>query len=463
MRRIALASFRLTTRLSRWLALHLTPAGHLVAGGLLASAVFGIDSRRTLAFELAALLTGALLTAMLLALATARQRFTVVRELPRHVTAGQPARYRLRLSNRGRRPARGLRVTELLASPMPTREQFRRFRANPASGDNWFDRRVGYPRWLECARHLRGADVDPARVSLVADGESVTLEMSLRPVRRGLVHFRETVVATPETLGLTWRLQRLPTPASLLVLPRRYPVAPPKARGRRRYQPAGEGVVAGIGDSHEFAALREYRPGDPLRHIHWRSWARTGRPVVKEFHEEYFDRNAVVLDTALGTGDVGRFECAVSIAASYVCADWGPDALVELVLADDSDSAPPARGTAERTLALERLACVAPGGPEALQRAAARLRAGAGRWSAVVCVLLGWDAARRALVQGLRARGADVLVLIAAGDDADEPPAADGGTPAYRVRAGRMEADLRGVPGGVLGGNAVPRRAAASG
>lgn len=460
MRRIALASFRLTTRASRWLKLHLTPAGQLLAGGLVAAAVFGIDGRRTLASELAALLAGVLLTAALLALAIRRQRLSVVRELPRHVTAGQPARYRLHLRHHGRRPERSLRVMELLASPLPSREQFRRFRGSAAADGNWFDRRVGYPRWLECARHLRGAEVDPAAVALLADGEQVTLQMTVRPLRRGLVHFRETVVARPEPLGLVWRLQRLPTPDSLLVLPRRCRVAPPKAHGRRRYQPAGEGVVGGIGDSHEFAALRDYRPGDPLRHVHWRSWARTGRPVVKEFHEEYFDRNAVVLDTALGDGAPRCFECAVSIAASYVCADWGADALVELVIAGDDEAPAPGRGAAERTLALERLACVEPGAADALERAAGRLLAGAGRWSAAVCVLLAWDAARRALVRGLRARGVEVLVLLAS--DAPQPDAA-GDAPLYRVRPQHLEADLGAVPGGVLGATPRPGAAAASG
>ena len=39
--------------------------------------------------------------------------------------------------------------------------------------------------------------------------------------------------------------------------------------------------------------------GDPLRKIHWRSWARRGKPVVKEYQEEYFSRIALVLDTFL--------------------------------------------------------------------------------------------------------------------------------------------------------------------
>ena len=43
-----------------------------------------------------------------------------------------------------------------------------------------------------------------------------------------------------------------------------------------RYQEGGVALAANIGRSEEFVALRAktYRHGDPLRHIHWRIWAK---------------------------------------------------------------------------------------------------------------------------------------------------------------------------------------------
>ena len=64
-----------------------------------------------------------------------------------------------------------------------------------------------------------------------------------------------------------------------------------------RYQEGGVALAANIGRSEEFVSLREYRHGDPVRHIHWRSWAKTGKPIVKEFEDEFFVRHALVLDT----------------------------------------------------------------------------------------------------------------------------------------------------------------------
>lgn len=58
-------------------------------------------------------------------------------------------------------------------------------------------------------------------------------------------------------------------------------------------------LSSSTGDAIEFVGTRDYREGDPPRNIHWRSWARRGAPVVKEYQEEYFCRIALILDTFL--------------------------------------------------------------------------------------------------------------------------------------------------------------------
>ena len=84
---------------------------------------------------------------------------------------------------------------------------------------------------------------------------------------------------------------------SLLVLPKRYPVPSLELTGRRHHHQGGVALSSSVGEAAEFHGLRDYRPGDPLRHIHWRSWARNGKPVVKKYEDEYFVRHAMILDT----------------------------------------------------------------------------------------------------------------------------------------------------------------------
>ncbi len=66
-----------------------------------------------------------------------------------------------------------------------------------------------------------------------------------------------------------------------------------------------------------FHAIREYLPGDSRRHVNWKSTARTGRLMVRQYEETRRSRIAVILD--LDTSAYGSdedFEMAVSVAAS---------------------------------------------------------------------------------------------------------------------------------------------------
>lgn len=66
-----------------------------------------------------------------------------------------------------------------------------------------------------------------------------------------------------------------------------------------------------------FHALREYLPGDERRNIHWKTTARTGRYMVRQFEETR--RSHLVIALSLATADYAsdyEFEMAVSVAGS---------------------------------------------------------------------------------------------------------------------------------------------------
>src|SRR5262249_47616439 len=118
---------------------------------------------------------------------------------------------------------------------------------------------------------------------------------------------------------------------SLLVLPKRYIIPPIALPGAMKYQQGGVALASAVGQSEEFMALREYRRGDPLRHIHWKSWARAGRPVVKEFQDEFFVRHALILDTFTTSARAEVFEEAVAVAASFACSLRSQESLLDLM------------------------------------------------------------------------------------------------------------------------------------
>jgi len=66
-----------------------------------------------------------------------------------------------------------------------------------------------------------------------------------------------------------------------------------------------------------FHALREYVPGDERRYIHWKSTAKTGRYMVRQFEETR--RSHLVIAVSLAAADYANdeeFELAVSVAGS---------------------------------------------------------------------------------------------------------------------------------------------------
>lgn len=76
--------------------------------------------------------------------------------------------------------------------------------------------------------------------------------------------------------------------------------------------------VAAAGDDD--VAPREYRQGDDLRRVHWRSTARHGELMVRREEQQWQSRGALLLDTRKyahrGEGPRSSFEVAVSAAAS---------------------------------------------------------------------------------------------------------------------------------------------------
>ena len=180
-----------------------------------------------------------------------------------------------------------------------------------------------------------------------------------------------------------------------------------------RYQEGGVALAASVGSSEEFVALREYRHGDPLRHIHWRSWAKAGKPIVKEYEDEFFVRHALVLDTFDPEPNSELLEEAVSVAASFACTVLTQESLLDLLfVGNQSYCFTAGRGLAHVDQMLEVLASVQNCADKKFETLEELVLKHISAVSGCVCVLQRWDEARRHLVKTLRALGIPVLVLV---------------------------------------------------
>ncbi len=401
--------FRRAFLLSRWLERRVTPAGAVVAATALAAAMLGVDTRASLAHFVFGAAVGLALVGFV-----ARGRFRpaleIARRLPPFVTVGTPVRYAVSVRNRSRFALAGLSLEECLRQRYPTAAEFARRRTHAS---NWFDRAVGYPDWIDWLRRLRGVETASAPIPRLEPGQSAELALELRPVHRGTAVFESFGISRGEPLGLWRALRDVPAEEALVVLPRIFPVGWPAFAGSRHHQPGGISLASRVGDSEEFRSLREYRPGDPLRAIHWRSWARTGHPVVKEHQEEYFARHALVLDTAAIAADDEIFEGAVSVAASFAVAQRGTDSLLDLLLVGtETHCVTAGRGLGSTDSLLRVLAGVRPSPAESFGRLAQTVTAHAGAISSAILVLQRWDDDRARLVSLLAGIGIGVRIYV---------------------------------------------------
>jgi uncharacterized protein (DUF58 family) len=470
MNRLSYRLYRFVSAMRYHLPRRFTPAGLLALTALLASGAIGIDMEQTMAFQGFAFVL-CLLTVSMGVAPFFRGRFTAQRVLPRFGSVGQPFTYQVVVQNRGARNFPDLELLEELSDPRPTLAEFiesqtihRGLRAitvrrakpppvptpakSPPSTGNpaGKEKTRGLSRTARFLRNCRGkfqfrfvplpsinprtASVAPVRLPGLPSKGSAETRVEVLPLRRGPLRFTRMVVAKADPFGLFRGFVRLPLPQTVLILPKRYLLPDLDLPGRQRYQQGGVAMALGIGNSDEFVSLRDYRPGDPLRHIHWRTWARTGRPIVKEFQDEHFVRHALILDTFVAAENskagasfeefpsnhsdrAAAFEEAVSVAASFACTVGTQESLLDLLfVGPQAVCFTTGRGLGQAEQALEILASIGACREQpftALQELVKRHTAAV---CGCVCILLAWDEPRRELVRQLRARGLPILVLV---------------------------------------------------
>ena len=425
----------------------LTPAGWIALGAAGAAGAAGLDTSQNASYQAATLL-GALLLFAFGASFAFRARVDARRELPRYATAGEPFGYTVHVANRGARPLEGATLRERLRDPRPRYDEWRRAREPGEERRNWFDRNMGYFRWRWLIDRRSPRARPEAEVPALAPGAERAVRLTLTPRRRGRIELAGLALARTDPLGLVRRLARVPLPARIVALPRRYRLPRLALPGRRRHQPGGVSLSSSVGDSEEFLSLREYRPGDPLQHIHWKSFARTGRPIVKEFQDEFFERHALVLDTGGARGEDAAFEDAVAIAASFVYTIDTQECLLDLLfVGGELRHLVAGRGQLHAEQMLEALAGVGPSEPGAFEPLARAVLASRAQLTSCVLVLVEWDAARRRLAETLAAGGIEVRCVLACA-----PGRAPRDAPAWLVVAhpGAVEAGLAGLEQRVL-------------
>ncbi|MUL42931.1 DUF58 domain-containing protein [Streptomonospora sp. PA3] len=162
-----------------------------------------------------------------------------------------------------------------------------------------------------------GQDSGSGRLDLGAaaparGGSALRAGYRLTPARRGVIELGPLQVSGTDPLGLASAGASAGGTRRLCVHPR---------WERLRALPAGAetapegGLDNGRSGTQTFRGLRDYTPGDDIRHVHWRRTARAGRLLVRQYSDTSQTRLVVLLDDRAETQDAEGLDAAAEAAA----------------------------------------------------------------------------------------------------------------------------------------------------
>ena len=199
------------------------------------------------------------------------------------------------------------------------------------------------------------------------------------PVRadvRGRYRVGPLSVRLTDPFGLVELTRSFASVDDLVVTPAVYPLPAVQLGGD--WAGGGEAAARSVAVSgSDDAATREYRHGDDLRKVHWRSTARVGELMVRREEQPYQSRATLLLDSRTvahrGDGPGSSFEWAVSAVASVAVALTRSGFSLRVLADTGLDLVPPGLPATEGTV-LDALAAIKASRTESLDPVTERLR-----------------------------------------------------------------------------------------
>jgi uncharacterized protein (DUF58 family) len=152
------------------------------------------------------------------------------------------------------------------------------------------------------------------------DGEEGYLSYTVEPQKRGVYTIGPARIETTDPLGLFTFSAPLSVTTEIVVHPEPLMTRDLSVGGEGTYGIRERDGKTRRGEGMDFHGVREYRYGDALRRVHWRTTARTGKLAVVEFERAYQQDVIIALDRAKGTnygqGREATLEYAIKVAAT---------------------------------------------------------------------------------------------------------------------------------------------------
>ncbi len=194
-------------------------------------------------------------------------------------------------------------------------------------------RRVALPAILDIPV---GPGIVESYIPLLLRGAEHAEAIEIAAPHRGIIRVGPMTITRGDPVGVLKRDLSWPQVETVYVHPVTTPLPPSSAGFVKDVE--GQPTRKIVDSDLAFHAIREYHPGDSRRHVHWKSTAKTGTLMVRQFEESRRARIAVVLDV-LGQEYAGddEFELAVSTATSLALQAVRDDRDVLMVTSGESE------------------------------------------------------------------------------------------------------------------------------
>lgn len=160
-----------------------------------------------------------------------------------------------------------------------------------------------------------GDGIVETHVPLLRTRATFSERLTISAARRGILTVGPITIGRGDPLGILRRDHTWPGVQTIYVHPVTVPMPSASAGVMRDLE--GSVTTTVVDADLSFHAIRDYLPGDSQRHVHWKSTAKTGQLMVRQYEETRRSRIAVVLDTDRSSyANEDQFEMAVSAASS---------------------------------------------------------------------------------------------------------------------------------------------------
>jgi hypothetical protein len=241
----------------------------------------------------------------------------------RQFNAGEMSKYTVKIYNAGDASLNDIEIVPVTAYLIPSEDEFLNIKEPGEEKRNFWDRNIYYFRWMWHILRLYKAEFNSVKIEKIESGSQFSIITGFRAVKRGKLRFEGFYLLKKDNFGIFTTSVFIPAPDEIVILPKKTEISKTIDKHIQiSLELRGRSLTSALirHKTGDFSGLRDYAPGDPFKNIHWKAWAKTGKPaVIEKSIEKIREYSVILLNVSLKTENEDfsmRFEDCLSYMIS---------------------------------------------------------------------------------------------------------------------------------------------------